>query len=85
MLCQTIAKIWVNVVLNANAASKQTLIVSGSPSNPMLGGGDLNAMPDHPEVLNKNRVLEAKQNFTGEAKKQHLLFLAQLNDFSAMF
>ena len=28
-----------------NAASQQTIfIVSGSPSNPMLGGGDLNAM-----------------------------------------
>ena len=34
-------KAWVN------AASQQTLIVSGSPSNSMLGGGDLNAIPDH--------------------------------------
>ena len=32
-------------VLEANAASQQTLfIVSGSPSNPMLGGGDPNAV-----------------------------------------
>ena len=46
MLCQTIAKIWVKVVM-VNAALKQTLIFSGSPSNSMLGGGDLNAMPDH--------------------------------------
>ena len=38
MLCQTIAKIWVKVVLGVNAKS---YIVSGSPSNPMLGGGEL--------------------------------------------
>ena len=34
--------------LGVYAASQQTLyIVSGSPSNSMLGGGDLNAMPDY--------------------------------------
>ena len=49
MLCQTIATIWVKVVLGVtNAASQQTLLLSPAPpSNPMLGGVGLNAMADH--------------------------------------
>ena len=39
------ARLRVIVVLGVNAALQQTLfIVSGSPSNPMLWGGNLNAM-----------------------------------------
>ena len=36
-------------------------------------------------MLNKNRVIEAKQNFTGEAKNQNLPFVAPLDNFSTFF
>ena len=45
MLCQTIANIWVKVVLKVNAALQQTLLLSPAP-NPILEGSHFNALPD---------------------------------------
>ena len=43
--CDPTAMLEIYIVLGVYAASQQTLfIVSGSPSNPMLGGGEQNAV-----------------------------------------
>ena len=50
MLCQTIANIRVKSCPKGKCCfPAHSFIVSGSPSNPILEGGDLNALPDHSE------------------------------------